>query len=215
MPLLRPVRLYDQPRAPNPRRVNIFLAEKGLELPRETLDIIKGDHKAEAYLAKTRIAQLPAMELEDGTVLTETQAICRYVEALHPEPNLMGRDSLEVARIEMWQRRLEFGLFAAVGGAFRHTNRHMAAVEEQCPDWGAVNLGRIDARLADLDRQLEGREWIAADRFTIADITALVAVDFMRIVRRRVPEDMENVVNWHARASARPSASAGIRETTK
>lgn len=213
MPLPTPVCLYDQPRAPNPRRVNIFVAEKGIEIPRQTIDIMKGEHKQEPFLGRVGRAQLPALELEDGTVLIETQAICRYLEALHPEPNLMGTDPLETAVIEMWQRRVEFGLYACVAFAFRHTNPHMAALEEQCSDWGAVNAGRIDERMAELDRRLEGREFLAADRFTIADITALVAVDFLRVLKRRVPEEMPHMAAWHGRVGARPSAGAGKEKT--
>ena len=214
MPLPQPVRLYDQPRAPNPRRVNIFVAEKGVDIPREVLNLIEGEHRREEYLARTGAPQLPALELGDGTVLVESQAICRYLEALVPEPNLMGRDPLETAVVEMWQRRVEFGLFACVAAAFRHTNRHMAVMEEQCPDWGAVNLGRIDARLAELETRLEGREFIAADRFTVADITALVAVDYLRILKRSVPEEMTKLRAWHERVRARPSAAEGLKEKT-
>ena len=212
MPLPQPVRLFDQPRAPNPRRVNIFIAEKGLGIPREVLNLIEGEHRHEAFLARAGAPQLPALELDDGTVLIESQAICRYLEALAPEPNMLGRDPLESAVIEMWQRRVEFGLFACVGAAFRHTNRHMAVMEDQCADWGAVNLGRIDGRLAELDRRLGGREFIAVERFTVADITALVAVDFLRVLRRSVPEDLANLRAWHERVRARPSASEGLKE---
>ena len=212
MPLPQPVRLYDQPRAPNPRRVNIFVAEKGLDIPRETLNLIEGEHKGTAFVARVGVPQVPALELDDGTVLVESQAICRYLEALHPEPNLMGRDPLEAAEIEMRQRLVEFGLFACVSSAFRHTNRHMAAMEDQCADWGAVNLDRIDPALAELDRRLDGREFIAADRFTVADITALVAVDYLRILKRSVPEALTNLRAWHERVRARPSASEGLKE---
>jgi glutathione S-transferase len=205
MPLPQPVRLYDQPRAPNPRRVNIFLAEKGVDIPRVTLDLMTGEHKAEGYLGKTGVPQVPALELDDGTVLVETVAICRYVEALYPEPNLMGRDPLEIAVIEMWQRRVEFRLFQTVSSCFRHTNPHMAVLEDQCADWGEVNRGRIRDRLAELDRRLAGRDWIAADRPTIADITAVVAVDFLRVIRFPIPAEFGNLIAWHARMKARPS----------
>lgn len=211
MTLPKPVRLYDQPRAPNPRRVNIFIAEKGLEIPRTTLNLIEGEHKDLEYVGKAGTAQVPALELDDGTVLVETQAICRYLEALSPEPNLMGADPLEAAVIEMWQRRVEFGLFAAVGSAFRHTNPKMAVMEEQCPGWGQVNLRRIDDRLAELDERLVGRKYLAADRFTIADITALVAVDYLRVLKRRVPEEMTHLHAWHDLVRERPSAAEGMK----
>ena len=208
MPLPQPVRLYDQPRAPNPRRVNIFLAEKGIEIPKVDINLIGGEHKQADYLGKAGVPQVPALELDDGTVLLESVAICRYLEALKPEPNLMGRDAMEQVTIEMWQRLIETRLFATVAIVFRHTNPHLAVLEDQCADWGEVNRGRLHGRLGELDRRLAGREWIAADRQTIADITALVAVDFLRIIKFAVPEEYENLRAWHARMQPRPSAKA-------
>ncbi|HET7410726.1 MAG TPA: glutathione S-transferase [Paracoccaceae bacterium] len=207
MQLPQPVRYYHTPRAPNPRRTDIFLAEKGVEVERVPVDLLGGAHKAGDYLAKAGVPQVPALELSDGTVLVEVPAICRYIEALTPEPNMLGRDPLEAAVIEMWQRRIELRLMMVIAFCFRHTNPHMAALEEQCPDWGAVNAGRIDERLAELDRRLDGHEWIAADRLTIADITGVVAVDFLRILKREVPEEMKALRDWHARMKARPSTA--------
>ncbi|MEL6478434.1 MAG: glutathione S-transferase [Pseudomonadota bacterium] len=208
MSLPQPTRLYDQPRAPNPMRVNLFLAEKGLEIPREMVDLMAGQHKETAYLSKIGATVCPALELEDGTVLTETQAICRYLEALAPEPNLMGRNPLEMAEIEMWQRRVEFGLFAAVGQCFRHTNPAMSVMEDQVPAWGEVNRGRIDGHLRALEARLEGRAYLAADRFTIADITAFIASGFQRIIKHPIPEDLVHLAAWRDRIKARPSAAA-------
>ncbi|MEO0823833.1 MAG: glutathione S-transferase [Pseudomonadota bacterium] len=205
--LPEPARLYDQPRAPNPRRVNIFLAEKGVDFPRETLDLMQGEHRAQGYTRLTGIAQVPALALADGRVLTETVAICRYVEALHPEPNMLGRDPLEIAEIEMWQRRVEFGLYQAVATCFRHTNRHLAVLENQVAEWGEINRGRIAERLAALDARLQGRDWIAADRLTIADITGIVAVDFLRIIKYPLPEELGALGAWLARMRARPSTA--------
>lgn len=207
MSLPQPVRYYHTPRAPNPRRTDIFFAEKGLEVERVAVDLLQGAHKAPDYLAKAGVPQVPALELSDGTVLVEAPAICRYVEALVPEPNLLGRDPLETAVIEMWQRRIELRLLQTIAWCFRHTNPHMAALEQQCADWGEVNAGRIDDRLAELDRRLRGREWIAADRLTIADITGVVAVDFLRILKRNVPAEMTALRDWHARMRARPSTA--------
>ena len=207
MSLPTPVRYYHTPRAPNPRRTQIFIDEKGIEIEQVDVSIMDGEHKQTAYLAKTGSPQVPALELSDGTVLVESPTICRYLEALHPEPNMMGRDALETALIDMWQRRIELRLMSTIAFAFRHTNPHMAALEDQCPDWGEVNLGRIDARLRELDTQLQGREWIAADRLTIADITGVVAIDFLRLVKREVPEEMTALRDWHARMRARPSTA--------
>lgn len=207
MPLPQPVRLYDQTRAPNPRRVNIFLAEKGIEIPRTDVNLIGGEHKQADYVAKVGVPQVPALELDDGTVLVESVAICRYLEALQPEPNLMGRDAMEQVETEMWQRLVEHRLFATVTACFRHTNPHLAVLEDQCADWGEVNRGRLHERLGELDRRLAGRDWIAADRMTIADITALVAVDFLRIIKYPVPEGYSNLLAWLERMRARPSTA--------
>lgn len=208
MTLPQPVLLNDQPQAPNPRRLNIFLAEKGIELPRHAVNLMEGEHKAPGYLAKVGAPVVPALELADGTVLTETVAICRYLEALHPEPNMMGRDPLETAVIEMWQRRVEFSLFMAVAHCFRHTNPRMAVMETQSAEWGEINRGRIGPSLEALDARLAGRDWIAADRLTVADITAIVAVDFMRVIKYAFPEDLANLAAWRARMHARPSVAA-------
>lgn len=209
MDLPQPVRYYHTARAPNPRRTDIFFAEKGgeteLRIERVSVNLLEGEHKKPEYLAKTGVPQVPALELSDGTVLVEAPAICRYVEALHPEPNMLGRDPLETAMIEMWQRRVELRLWTTISTCFRHTNPHMAALESQCADWGEVNAGRIDERLGELDRSLQGRNWIAADRLTIADITGVVAVDFLRILKREVPAEMTALHDWHARMRARPS----------
>jgi glutathione S-transferase len=207
MTLPQPVRLYEQPRAPNPRRVNIFLAEKGIEIERVNVDLMAGEHKQPDYLARIGVAQVPALELEDGTIVTESVAICRYFEALQPEPNMMGRDVMEQVVIENWQRLVEFRLFATVASCFRHTNPHLAVLEDQCPDWGEVNRDRLDGRLGELDRRLDGRDWIAADRLTIADITALVAVQFLRVIKHPIPEGQTNLRAWVERMSARPSAA--------
>ena len=208
MSLPQPLRLYDQPKAPNPRRVNIFIAEKGIAIPRVDINLMELEHKKPDYLARAGVPQVPALELDDGTMLLESVAICRYLEALQPEPNMMGRDPMEVARIEMHQRLVETRLFSTVATVFRHTNRHLAVLEDQCADWGEVNRERLHGRLAELDARLEGRDWIAADRLTIADITALVAVDFLRIIKYPVPDEFSNLTAWHARMKARPSAQA-------
>jgi glutathione S-transferase len=207
MSLPAPVCYYHTPRAPNPRRTQIFIDEKGIDIPRVDVKLMEGAHKQAAYLDKVGVSQVPALELSDGTVLVESPTICRYLEALHPEPNMLGRDALEIARIDMWQRRIELRLMVTIAQCFRHTNPRMAALEDQCPDWGAVNAGRIDGRLAELDRQLQGRDWIAADRLTIADITGVVAVDFLRLIKREIPAEMTALKAWQVRMQDRPSTA--------
>lgn len=205
--------LYDQPKAPNPMRLNLFLAEKGLAIPTRTVDLMAGEHKTPDFREETGAAQVPALKLSDGSVLVETAAIARYLEALHPEPNLMGRDPLEVAAIEMWFRRVELGLFAAVAHCFRHTNPRLAVLEEQVPAWGEANRRRIDGHLAALDARLTGRDWIAVDRPSFADVTAHVAVRFLRVVKHRVPEGLEALGAWTERMASRPSVAQVYGET--
>ena len=207
MDLPRPVRLLDCKPAPNPRRVRIFLAEKGVELPSEQVDIMSG---AQFGAHKERVGwhHVPALELEDGRFLTESVAICRYLEALWPEPNLLGADPLEAAEIEMWSRRAEFDLLAPAAAVLRHGNPKMAVMEDQCPEWAEANRSRVLAGLGWLDRRLGESACLAGPRFTMADITALVAVDFLRPSRIAVPDACERVIAWRRQLDARPSVTA-------
>src|SRR5215467_15072461 len=137
------MKLYDGGRAPNPRRVRIFLAEKGIEVPLETLDLGALEHKTEAFAAINPLQRVPVLELDDGTVITESIAICRYFEALRPEPPLFGRGALEIALVEMWNRRVELNLYSAVSAVFRHTHPAMKDFESQIPEWGEANKPRV------------------------------------------------------------------------
>ncbi len=204
MNLPRPVMLYDTPRAPNPRRVRIFLAEKGVELPTSQVDIMAGQQFDDRYLSKMGSHNVPALELSDGTILTETVAICRYVEALHLEPNLLGRDPLETARIEMWSRRVEFQLMLPIAAVARHGIPAMKVLEgEQCPEWAAFNAAKVQDGLAWLERSLADGPWLIGDRFSVADITAICTVGFMRLIRVEVPETHTATHDWMARCEAR------------
>jgi len=202
------MKLYDGGRAPNPRRVRIFLAEKGIEIPLETVDLGSLEHKSESFTALNPLQRLPVLTLDDGTVITESIAICRYFEALRPEPALFGRGALEVALVEMWNRRVELNLYAAVSAVFRHLHPAMRSMEEQIPAWGEANKPRALAFLDLLDRELKDRLFIVSDHFTVADITGLVSVDFMRPAKIEMPESFVNLRRWHAQVSARPSARA-------
>jgi glutathione S-transferase len=202
------MKLYDGGRAPNPRRVRIFLAEKGIEIPLETVDIGAMEHKSESFTALNSLQRLPVLTLDDGTVITESIAICRYFEALRPEPVLFGRGALEVALVEMWNRRVELNLYNAVSAVFRHLHPAMRDMEEQIPAWGEANRPRALDFLALLDRELKDRLFIVSDHFTVADITGLVSVDFMRPAKIEMPEGLANLRRWHAQVSARPSARA-------
>jgi glutathione S-transferase len=203
------MKLYDTPLAPNPRRVRVFLAEKGVDIPKVTIDLGKMEQKSESYAAVNPRQRTPALELDDGSVLCESVAICRYIEALHPEPNLFGRTAKEIGEIEMWGRRMELNLLATIASAFRHLHPAMAAMEvPQVKEWGEVNRGRIVDELAFLDRHLKGRDFVCCDRFTNADITAMIGVDFLRPTRVAVPDDLVDLKRWHAAMQARPSAAA-------
>lgn len=203
------MKLIEDPRAPNPRRVNIFLAEKGIELERESLSVIKREHKTEEFRAINPTRTLPVLVLDDGTAISETVAICRYFEEQQPQPALMGGTPMERVLVEMWQRRIEFGLFLQCAIAFRHLHPAMAVVQKpQIAKWGEVNKDQLPRTMAWLDSELATRPYIAGERFTIADITALVATDFLKLARVPVPPELENFNRWHAQVSARPSAAA-------
>lgn len=203
------MKLYDGGRAPNPRRVRIFLAEKGLTVPLEPVDMGALGHREQAVTSRNPLQRLPVLELDDGTVLTETIAICRYFEELHPEPVLFGTGALGRARVEMWQRRMEFNLFTPVAQAFRHIHPAMKEWEvPQVPEWGEANKPKAVEFLRLLDKELAEREFVAGDSYSVADITGLVAVDFMKPARIQVPEECTHVLRWYRAVAGRPSAGA-------
>ena len=203
------MKLYDGGRAVNPRRVRIFLAEKGISIPLEQVDIASKQHRTEAFAAINPMQRLPALVLDDGTVIAESIAICRYFEVLQPDPPLFGRGALEMAQVEMWNRRAEFNLLAPVTTVFQHLHPFMKPlVDPQVPDWGEANKSRAIAFLRFLDGELRGRRCIAGETFTVADITALTAVDFMKVPKLAIPDELSNVRRWHEDVSARPSATA-------
>ena len=193
------MKLYvDSGRAPNPRRVRIFLAEKGVALPTEAVDLGAQAHKTPQYRAVNPMQRLPALALDDGTVIAESIAICRYVEALHREPPLFGEGALEQALVEMWQRRVELHLLNIVSHVFRHLHPAMAPLEvPQVTAWGEANKPRALEFLAFLDGELNGRAYVAGQRFSVADITAVVAVDFMKPAKLVVPEGLAALRRWH------------------
>jgi glutathione S-transferase len=202
------MKLYDGGRAPNPRRVRIFLAEKGMSVPMEPVNLGALEHKTAAYTAINPLQRVPALVLDDGTVITESMAICRYFEGLRPEPPLFGRGGREEALVEMWNRRIELNLYEAVSAVFRHLHPAMREMENQIPEWGEANKPRAIALLALLDRELADRLYVAGDHYSVADITGLVAIDFMKPARLKVPEEFASLRRWHAQVTARPSAKA-------
>ena len=200
--------LYDCGPAPNPRRARVFLHEKGIDIPIEQIDIMKGDHKKENYKKMSPLSQVPTLELDDGTYITESIAICRYFEALYPQPNLMGNNPKEIAIIEMWQRRLELLLMQGIAHTYRHGHPAMASLEEQVKEWSEASRPRVIKTLNWLEEEMEDKEFICLDRFTIADITALVCFDFAKWPGINIPENCNNLLSYYERLSQRPSAKA-------
>lgn len=203
------MKLYDGGRAPNPRRVRVFLAEKGIEIDAEPVDMGAMGHKSDAIKARNPLQRLPVLELDDGTVITESIAICRYFEELYPEPPLFGKDALDKALVEMWQRRMELNLMMPVAHSFRHLHPAMKEWEvPQVAEWGEANKPKVLEFLSFMDKELAGREFAAGERYSVADITGLIAIDFMKPARIGLPEELSNVVRWHQALKARPSAGA-------
>lgn len=203
------MKLYDGGRAPSPRRVRIYLAEKGIEVSLVPVDMDRLGHRSEEVTTLNPLQRLPVLVLDDGTVLTETMAICRYFEALHPEPSLLGRSALEIATIEMWNRRLELNFYAAVQAAFRHTHPAMKQWEvPQVAEWGEANRPKALKFLELLDDHLAENEFVAGDCYSVADITGVVTMDFMKPARIVLPDHLGHVRRWHEQIKARPSTSA-------
>jgi glutathione S-transferase len=179
------MKLYDTKTAPNPRRVRMFIAEKGLDIP---------------------VVQV--LELDDGTCIAETVAICRYLEETHPHPPLMGTDAKDRAVVEMWQRRMELEIFQPIANVFVHTHDYFKGRVEQVPAYGEACRTHALARMKWLDGELASRTYVAGERFTIADITALCGIDWGRVTSTRVPRECTNLLRWHELVSGRPSAKA-------
>ena len=193
--------------APNPDRVRFFLQEKGVwdQVPKTELNIIKQEHRRPEYLAISPLGHVPALELDDGVTLTESRAICTYIEGLYPEPNLMGADPLERAIIEMWDRRVELSYMFQIAGWFRNSHPAMAELEKpQSAEWAGISQGRARKSIAFFDTRLGQSSFVAGDRFTIADITLHVALGFGRVVKFRPWEEHANLNAWRERMLARP-----------
>lgn len=203
------MKLYTAPRAPNPRRVTMFMAEKGIvNIEQIAVDLNAGEHKGDAFRAKSPLATVPALELDDGRVLTETRAICTYLEGLVPEPNLMGRTFEERAFIEMADRRVEIYFFFGIANCIRHTHPGLAPLEQpQFPEFGKTQGEKMRAVARWLDQMLANQPYVAGERFTIADITAFCALEFARGLMKFRPgdEDMLHLQAYRDRIAQRPS----------
>ena len=195
--------------APNPRRVRIFISEKGIDIPYEQISIMEGDHKSGDFTGKNPSQRVPLLVLDDGTCISETVAICRYFEEIQSEPALFGTGALERATVEMWNRRMELEMFFHIAQHFRHLNPNMAPLEvPQVKEWGEANGPKAIAAMEMLDAQLAGNAYVAGAKYSIADITAFVAIDFLKPARLEVPAQLTNIARWYSEVSTRPSATA-------
>lgn len=202
------MKLYDSTTAPNPRRVRIFLAEKGIAVPTVQVDIGARANLDPAFRAKNPYAQVPLLELDDGTCISESVAICRYFEEIQPEPSLFGVGVRERTLVEMWNRRVELELTNRVFLCFQNTSDFFKDRIPQVPEYGAIAKARAQESMALLDGVLADQRFVAGDRYSIADITALVGIDFARVVKLRPDPELKNLLRWHAEVNARPSARA-------
>ena len=201
--------LYHDLRAPNPRRVRIFLAEKGVAYDTIEVSIAAAAHQTPEFRKKNPIALLPVLELADGRVLRESMAICRYIEALHPEPNLMGKDPWESAQIEQWNRHAELELFLPVAQVNRNTHPFWKDRVRQVPEFGEIMRELLASRMDWFEEELGRRPYMAGDRFTVADITALCGLEFGKLSNIRIKaETHPNLAAWYARVLERPSSKA-------
>lgn len=202
------MKIHESHSAPNPRRVRIFLAEKGIQVPYEEVDIGKAVNRGEEFRKKNPLSTVPVLELDDGTFISESVAICRYFEELQPLPQLFGADAKQRALVEMWNRRMEFNILQPIADAFRQRHDFFKGRIRQLAEYAEVQRLNAEDGLDWLDRELAARRFIAGDQFSIADITAVVAIDFGRVSKIAIKPDQLNLARWHAEVSARPSAKA-------
>lgn len=202
------MKLYTTSVAPNPRRVTIFLAEKGIEVPTVEINLGDKENLLPDFLARNPLGRVPVLEFDDGSHLAESIAICRYFEATNPEPALFGSGARAQAEVEMWNRRMEFEILANVSGCFRHTHPYWDGRIEQVSEFGDLCRRTLEERMKWLDGEVAGRPYIAGERFTVADITAITGFDLAKIVKIRIPEELGNLTKWYKTVSARPSVAS-------
>ena len=201
--------LYHDPRAPNPRRVRIFLAEKSVAYDTIEILINAGAHQTAEFRKKSPLALLPVLELADGKVLRESMAICRYIEETHPEPNLFGNDAWERAQIEQWNRHAELELLWPISQVFRNSHPFWVGKIKQAPEFAEIMRELVASRLDWFEGELANRSYMAGDRFTVADITAVCGIDFGKVADIRIdPTTHPHLAAWHKRISERPTYKA-------
>jgi glutathione S-transferase len=211
------MKLYDDTDpAPNPRRVRLLIIEKKItDIELVPTPITKRAHKAPEHVARNPLGQIPTLELDDGTFISESISICRYLEELHPEPNLFGRDAKERAVIDMWLRRAEMRLMVPLGQVWVHTHPFTAAVAtqgfgKQFTEFGEANRKVFAGACRVFDTELAARQFIAADRYTMADIVMQTTFDFGRFIGVDIADEHQNLKAWYARVSARPGATFNV-----
>ncbi len=203
------MKLFDLPPSPNARRVRIFIAEKGLEIPIVPINMMTGENQSEDYLAKNSLGKMPLLELDDGTCIAESAAICRYLEEMNPNPPLMGRNPLEKALVEMWHRRMELEFLIPMITIFLHTGEMWKDRVTQIPQVAETGILNVKERMEWLDKELDGKEFITGEDYTVADIAAQCAfVMGKAALGLRIAEDQLNLSNWFTRVSSRPTARA-------
>ncbi len=203
------MKLYDTQALPNPRRVRMFLAEKGVTIPLEQVDVPAGEHRSPDFLQKNPDAAVPLLELSDGNYISETVAISRYFEERYPEQPLMGRDPEEKAQVEMWQRRVEHSLMNTLVAFFHHATDGFGEKDRyRNKEWGEHNRQRFNDSLQQIDSQLQNHQYIAGDSFSIVDITAVCAIDLAKMLKIDIPAKYKHIHNWYDEVSKRESAKA-------
>lgn len=208
------MKFYDCKTAPSPRRVRIFIAEKGIDVETVEVDLASREQFSEAFRRINPDCVVPALELDDGSHLSEVIAICQYLEERHPEPSLLGATPEERARVSMWNAKVEQQGLWAMADAFRNSVKGLAGKAvtgphdyEQIPELAERGRRRVEQFFRRLDGQLADNRYVAGEHFSIADISALVVVDFAKWIKIQVPDDAANVRRWYDEVSARPSAA--------
>ncbi|MDN7125442.1 glutathione S-transferase family protein [Pseudidiomarina terrestris] len=203
------MKLYETKTAPNPRRVRMFLAEKGLldEVECIEIDLQKGENLTPEFAAKNPMKKVPVLELDNGTCIAETMAICRYFEIAYPDTvNLLGQSALEQAEIEQWLRWLDYYFFIPCGMGFQHTSGFFKDRMTPVPEWGELCVKDVHKFMLFLNEHLEGKDFICCDRFTAADITAFAVAAFARVIKIRVDDSLPHLLKWYKAMQSRPSA---------
>lgn len=202
------MKLYDA-MTPNSLRVNVFLAEQGVDVPRQPINVMGGGTRTPEFLAINSLGELPVLELDDGRILTESVAICRYFETLHPEPGLMGKSAYEQAHIEMWNRRMEQQLFWTIGAVARHTFAFFADKIEQVPAYAETQERLFNKNWAWFDKELsDGRSFVTGEAFTIADITGMAALLVCDFSEKALPAGLKHAKRWEETMRTRQSFAA-------